>query len=565
MPGPVRRIYAQYDVRTKKAVQNLKKANRGLDQTKKATQSVSQSMKNLSAGMQTLAGGAVGMRAIGMMKRFSASAIDAYKKQEQAENQVRQGLKSTENAAGLTFEKLKKVASGLQEKSLFGDEEILGGATAQLLTFGNLTEKQFLRTQQAVLDVTARINTLKEGSGDLTSTSIMLGKALNDPVANLGALSRSGIQFSKDTKKLVKALWESGEKARAQKLIFKELEKYYAGSAEAAIGNTGALKLLSEVMGDIHENVGKAIVEIFGPLAKKLKPLVSNFKKFTDTEKGMLALKVALVALGGVMTTVATVAFATMIVGMTQLAITTWSTVLPALAAKITALGGVAAAAWAAIVPMLPFIAIALAVAGVAFIVYKKWDVVRRFFSVTLPNVFWGFIDKIKAIFEKVKWFFVVKIPEVFWAAVDMAKEFGKRWSHALLLALGPLGVLTAALIELQKRFDVIGKAKDLMGTVSGAISGIFGEEKVRTGGTKGVKKVNDLIISDTGQAYETHPDDHIIATKNPGGMGGKGIEIAIGDINISVASAADIPRNLKKQLEPVFRDIAFELKEQMA
>jgi hypothetical protein len=293
--------------------------------------------------------------------------------------------------------------------------------------------------------------------------------------------------------------------------------------------------------------------------------LVDNFKKFTDTEKGMLALKVALVALGGVMTTVATVAFATMIVGMTQLAITTWSTVLPALSAKIAALGGVAAAAWAAIVPMLPFIAIALAVAGVAFIVYKKWDVVRRFFSVTLPNVFWGFIDKIKAIFEKVKWFFVVKIPEVFWAAVDMAKEFGKRWSHALLLALGPLGVLTAALIELQKRFDVIGKAKDLMGTVSGAISGIFGEEKVRTGGTKGVKKVNDLIISDTGQAYETHPDDHIIATKNPGGMGGKGIEIAIGDINISVASAADIPRNLKKQLEPVFRDIAFELKEQMA
>ena len=48
----------------------------------------------------------------------------------------------------------------------------------------------------------------------------------------------------------------------------------------------------------------------------------------------------------------------------------------------------------------------------------------------------------------------------------------------------------------------------DSGGSVSGAFSGK-------------AKKVNDVIITPSGQAYETHPDDYIFATKNPAAMGG--------------------------------------------
>ena len=142
--------------------------------------------------------------------------------------QVEAGLKSTGNQVGFTSEQLQKMAADLQKTTLFGDEEILKGATAQLLTFTNIAGDQFARTQEVALDLATRLD------GDLKSASIMLGKALNDPVANLSALSRAGIQFSEEQKATVKAMVKTNNLAGAQTLILNELEKQYGGSAAAA-------------------------------------------------------------------------------------------------------------------------------------------------------------------------------------------------------------------------------------------------------------------------------------------------------------------------------------------
>ena len=53
-----------------------------------------------------------------------------------------------------------------------------------------------------------------------------------------------------------------------------------------------------------------------------------------------------------------------------------------------------------------------------------------------------------------------------------------------------------------------------------GSVSGAFS--------SKSTKKVNDVIITPSGQAYETHPDDFIFATKNPAAMAGGGPQINI-------------------------------------
>ena len=116
-------------------------------------------------------------------------SVEAFDKQAKAIAQVEAGIKSTGGAAGFTSEQLQKMASDLQNKTIFGDEAILQGATAQLLTFTNIAGTQFARTQEAALNLATRLD------GDLKSASIQLGKALNDPIANLSALSRSGIQF----------------------------------------------------------------------------------------------------------------------------------------------------------------------------------------------------------------------------------------------------------------------------------------------------------------------------------------------------------------------------------
>lgn len=179
---------------------------------------------------------------------FTKKIIDATAKQEAAVKQLEQGLASTGNLVGVSLKALTQQASELQKVTTFGDEDIIK-AQSQLVTFTKITGKEFSRTIEIAADLSERFGT------DLKSSVLQLGKALNDPVANLSALSRAGIQFSQDQKDVIKALIESGDQAEAQRVILKELETQFGGSAKAA-GDTfgGALKGLGNDIGDLFES-----------------------------------------------------------------------------------------------------------------------------------------------------------------------------------------------------------------------------------------------------------------------------------------------------------------------
>ena len=231
---------------------------------------------------------------------LAVASLSAFNKQAQALAQVETGLKATGHAAGKSMEELSKLATDLQNETLFGDEEILAGATAQLLTFTNIAGKNFDRTQQAILDVATRLAATTGGAADLTSTSIMLGKALNDPVANLGALSRSGIQFTKTQKDVIKSLVEVGKTADAQTLILNELEKQYGGSAAAvAKAGTGGLKQLLNLLGDLSEQIGEIIWEFLAPFIIRLKSVVKGFIGLNKGTKKIIIIFGAFAALIG--------------------------------------------------------------------------------------------------------------------------------------------------------------------------------------------------------------------------------------------------------------------------
>ena len=186
---------------------------------------------------------------------MGAASVAAADTQAKAEAKVQQAIKSTSMAAGLSFEQLKTYASELQNETLFGDEEILNNATAQLLTFTNIAGENFKRTQAVALDLSTVLD------GDLKSASIQLGKALNDPVKNLSALSRSGIQFSEEQREVINTLAKTNRLAEAQWVILDELERQYGGQAKAAAEvGTGALKQLQNSWGDFMEQIGAAMM-----------------------------------------------------------------------------------------------------------------------------------------------------------------------------------------------------------------------------------------------------------------------------------------------------------------
>lgn len=225
---------------------------------------------------------------------LAAASVKAFDTQAKAIAQVEAGLRSTGNQVGYTSRQLQKMASDLQGVSLFGDEDILKDVTAQLLTFTNISGAQFAKTQQAALDLATRLD------GDLKSASIMLGKALNDPVANLSALSRAGIQFSEEQKNMVKSLVATNQIAKAQDLILEELAKQYGGSAQAAAqAGAGGLKQMNMAIGDLMESFGEVINDMIIPLAAKVKSLSERFQGLSYSTRKFIVIGAGIAAAMG--------------------------------------------------------------------------------------------------------------------------------------------------------------------------------------------------------------------------------------------------------------------------
>jgi len=253
---------------------------------------VQRNMRSMTGNMEKL-GRSITQSVTLPLAGMAALSVQAFRDQAKAVAQVEQGLKSTGNAAGRTLSDLTKMASELQKNTLFGDEDILQNATAQLLTFTNIAGKEFDRTQKAALDLATRLG------GDLKSASIQLGKALNDPIANLSALSRSGIQFSKEQKEVIKSLAETGELAKAQAIILDELEKQYGGSAEAAAAADGGITQLGNAIGDLGEEIGRIVTGMIAPMIKRIRTMVEAFTNLDESTKKVIVRFGAIVAAFG--------------------------------------------------------------------------------------------------------------------------------------------------------------------------------------------------------------------------------------------------------------------------
>jgi len=190
---------------------------------------------------------------------FFTGAIEESSSWQSALAQTEAVVRSTGAAAGFTATQLGDMAEGLSAasgKSIFSDDAILGAENV-LATFTQIKGTNFGDATAAILDVSQALGQ------DLQSTSIQVGKALNDPIAGIGALSRVGVTFSEDQKKLIKSLVETGDVAGAQQVIIAELNKEFGGSAAAAVGTyAGQQEVLKAQFADIQQGLGDALMPV---------------------------------------------------------------------------------------------------------------------------------------------------------------------------------------------------------------------------------------------------------------------------------------------------------------
>lgn len=181
---------------------------------------------------------------------FFQSVIANTIESEDALAQLNATIKSTGGAAGLSSDELVAMAQGLQQVTTFGDDAIIS-MQSQLLTFTKIGKEAVPAATEAILDLATKMG------GDLKGAAVQVGKALNDPVQGITALSKVGVSFTDSQKEVIKALVETGDVAGAQKIILAELAVEFGGSARAARDTFGgALTSLQNSLGDLLEGSG---------------------------------------------------------------------------------------------------------------------------------------------------------------------------------------------------------------------------------------------------------------------------------------------------------------------
>ncbi|MBK8640621.1 MAG: hypothetical protein IPN92_21000 [Chromatiaceae bacterium] len=132
------------------------------------------------------------------------------------------------------------------------DGDNLREMTNIMFTFGNVTGKTFTTANELALDLSVAFGK------DLSSSAVMVGKALNNPAKGLTALSRIGVSFTTQQTEQVKAMMEVGDIAGAQKIILAELSKQVSGSAAA---QADSISKTSVAWGNLKEAVGDVLLD----------------------------------------------------------------------------------------------------------------------------------------------------------------------------------------------------------------------------------------------------------------------------------------------------------------
>jgi hypothetical protein len=147
------------------------------------------------------------------------------------------------------------------------DADVIKSTQAKLLTFKELAETAdetggaFDRATMAALDLAAA------GFGSAESNAVALGKALNDPIKGITALTRSGITFTKQEKENIKVMVESGKTLQAQEMILKAIETQVGGTAKATASAFTRIELATN---QVKDAIGEALLPVFEELANEL-------------------------------------------------------------------------------------------------------------------------------------------------------------------------------------------------------------------------------------------------------------------------------------------------------
>jgi len=391
-------------------------------------------LKDAETGLNRIGGAVTTALAGAVVGGFAAltnglvSSTKAAMDAQAVQAQLSAVLESTGGKAGVTADMVNNLASEMQRLTRFEDEALVS-AQSILLTFTNIGADVFPNATWAVADMAQALGM------DLKSASIMVGKALNDPIQGVSALRRVGVSLTDAQEQLIERLVRTGQVAEAQKVILEELKTEFGGSAVAA-GQTfaGQLDRLKNALGDVKETIGAALL----PVLQQYGEMAIEYLARPEVQAAVEDLAASVAEFAGTVVEwipQAVEQFKTVVtylqdnegvvVGVlaalgTAVAVFVYSTIIPAMTAAITAFA--------------PALAVMALVGAAAYLLYQAWT--TNFGGVrdkTAALVAW-----LQPVIESIRAWLAVTIPQ---ALESLRSAWTVNWAvvQAVVNAVWPI------------------------------------------------------------------------------------------------------------------------------
>lgn len=431
---------------------------------------------------------AVGTAAFVGIGAVALKSIDAYGEAERAARQLEHAVIDVSKGTEEQVKQIDAVAQALQNKVGVDGDSLKMGA-AQLSTFG-LQAASVVKLTKTLADFTVNQDGLNASSEQYVANANTIAKALN---GQFGILEKSGIRFTEAQQKLIQYGTETEKVAALQEGLNQNLRE----TTDTVDGVDVATAKLKRSVGEIQESIGKALAPAFEKISATLKPILDRFAEWAEKNPELLA-KIIMVA-GAIAGLVAVLGTLGLILGPISAAIAF-------LASPITLI-----------------IALILVIAYVVYEMIKNWEGVKMFFNDLWESVkatFESVINAIVGIINK----FLTAVKTVWTNTWTAIKDFFKSiWDSILGVAESAVNAIKNFL---QPIIDMINKVIGGLSSIGKAVGGGISSAVNWVGNKLGI---NDGIVQN-GQIITTHPDDYIIATKNPASLGGGSISLTFSD-----------------------------------